>query len=282
MQTTTVEVGERSLGPLRVSHRQSSLLPRPRGTRSSTSLETARGRTSRTTERPTLHRVRLHGFLDFPAGPRNWGSSACIPGSKRRGPARFEGNYFLSPNVYLSTGPGNAKDGKPRFDLRRFNAAYFSRLRQRVIAARERGIYVIVMLFDGWSVERKGDGDNPWDGHPFNRANNINGVDGDSNHDGFGDGNADARGSARHPPQEAYVHRILHAVDDQPNVLYEISNESARRSMKWQNHMVEFVRSTNRRSRRHPVGITSMYPGRQQRRSLRECRRLGVAERRRA
>ena len=55
-----------------------------------------------------------------------------------------------------------------------------------MIAARERGIYVIVMLFDGWSVERKGDGENPWDGHPFNRANNINGVDGDLNHDGSG------------------------------------------------------------------------------------------------
>jgi hypothetical protein len=49
-------------------------------------------------------------------------------------------------------------------------------------------------------------------------------------------------------------------VDDQPNVLYEISNESDPDSLKWQNHMVEFVKSHEPSGRRHPVGITAMYP----------------------
>jgi len=42
------------------------------------------------------------------------------------------------------------------------------------------------MLFDGWSIERKGQLGNPWQGHPFNKDNNINGIDGDLNNDGYG------------------------------------------------------------------------------------------------
>ena len=45
-------------------------------------------------------------------------------------------------------------------------------------AARARGIHVSIMLFEGWSVERKGQVGNPCQGHPFNKANNVNGIDG--------------------------------------------------------------------------------------------------------
>jgi hypothetical protein len=71
--------------------------------------------------------------------------------------------------------------GKPRFDLNQFNERYFSRLRERAIAARERGIYVSLMLFGGY-VEIS-----EWAGNPFNSQNNINGIDGDLNGDGKGD-----------------------------------------------------------------------------------------------
>ena len=48
---------------------------------------------------------------------------------------------------FARTGPGQAFDGKPKFDVTQFNQAYFDRLRQRVEAAQERGCYVAVMLF---------------------------------------------------------------------------------------------------------------------------------------
>lgn len=257
---TTVEVGARSLGPLRVS----TANPRYFQDRAGRVIYLAGDGTwsnlqdNGTTDPPP--KFDYTGYLTF-LQAHGMGMFRLYSWEQATWTGEIKGKYFLSPNVYLRTGPGNAKDGKPRFDLRRFNPAYFSRLRQRVIAARERGIYVIVMLFDGWSVDRKGDGENPWDGHPFNGANNINGVNGDLDHDGFGTETqtlADPRVTGL---QEAYVRRVLQAVDDQPNVLYEISNESDADSVKWQNHMVEFVRSHEPRGRRHPVGITAMYPG---------------------
>ena len=52
-------------------------------------------------------------------------------------------------------------------------------------AAREEGIYVSAMLFQGRSIYRHGYG-NPWPVHPFNKANNVNGIDGDPDKDGRG------------------------------------------------------------------------------------------------
>lgn len=54
------------------------------------------------------------------------------------------GGYHLcmTPQPWLRTGPGTAKDGKPKFDLNAFDPAYFERLRDRVVAAGNEGIYV--------------------------------------------------------------------------------------------------------------------------------------------
>jgi hypothetical protein len=58
----------------------------------------------------------------------------------------------MSPQPWPRTGPGVASDGKPRFDLDQFDEEFFRRLRDRVIAAGEWGIYVAVMLFEGWGL----------------------------------------------------------------------------------------------------------------------------------
>jgi hypothetical protein len=143
------------------------------------------------------------------------------------------------------------------------NPEYFARLRQRVRSARDRGIYVTVMLFNGFSIERKEQPfENPWRGHPFNRENNINGVDGDQDQDGEGreiHSTPDAR--VEHY-QENYVAGVIDAVGDLDNVLYEISNEDHPGSLVWQGRMVEFVRHyESKKGVHHPVGITVEYPG---------------------
>ena len=48
------------------------------------------------------------------------------------------------------------------------------RLRSRVVAARDRGIYVSIMLFEGWGLRFVPDG---WKAHPFHPANNVNLTD---------------------------------------------------------------------------------------------------------
>src|SRR5436190_5833851 len=81
----------------------------------------------------------------------------------------------MTPQPWPRTGPGSAKDGQPRFDLSQFDPAYFDRLRERIITAGSQGIYVAVMLFDGWALHLSPAPDNV-DGHPFHAANNINGI----------------------------------------------------------------------------------------------------------
>ncbi len=57
------------------------------------------------------------------------------------------GPFRWNPFPWQRTGPGNATDSKPKFDLSQYDQAYFDRLRARVRAARDRGIYVSIMLF---------------------------------------------------------------------------------------------------------------------------------------
>lgn len=158
--------------------------------------------------------------------------------------------HDLHPRPWLRTGP--------RFDLTRFNPEYFERLRQRVARAGERGFYVSVMLFNGWSIHDKGEG-NPWDHHPFNRRNNVNGIDGDPDARGEGSDMHTLRVPAITRLQEAYLEKVAETVGDQDHVLWEISNESPRESRDWQYHLIRHLRSVDRG--RHLAGMTACFPG---------------------
>ena len=128
---------------------------------------------------------------------------------------------FAAPLAWPRTGPGMALDGKPKFDLQKFEESYFQRLRSRVTAARDRGIYVSVMLFGGIYECRGG-----WTGNPFNAQNNVNGIDGDPDRDGQGLETQTLQVPAVTRLQEAYLRKVIETVNDLDNVLYEISNES--------------------------------------------------------
>ena len=173
-------------------------------------------------------------------------------------------SHWFSPTIYSRTGPGIGADGGAKFDLTKLNPAYFARLRQRVIEAGARGIYVSVMLFDGWSLEMKPGNDkaNPWLAHPFNSANNINGINGDPNGDGSGREVQTLSIPAVTALQESYAMAVVDAVNDQDNVLYEISNESDPSANAWQYHMIDFVRTYEaKKPKQHPIGMTVPWPG---------------------
>ncbi len=165
-------------------------------------------------------------------------------------------NYWFAPLPYQRPGPGTALDNKPKFNLNQFNQAYFDRLRSRIIAAGQQGIYVSIMLFDGWSVLSKNGLHHPWLGHPFNQKNNINGINGDTNNDGDGDETQTLSIPAVTALQEAYVRKVIDTVNDLDNVLYEISNESCD-SQNWQYHLINYIKAyESTKPKQHPVGMS--------------------------
>ncbi|MFI5315528.1 MAG: DUF6298 domain-containing protein [Myxococcota bacterium] len=183
-----------------------------------------------------------------------WEQAAWFPGTPEK--------VVIAPLPYRRTGPGAALDGQPRFDLHQLEPAYFERLRDRVRRAGARGIYVSVMLFDGWSVEAKGEKvGNPWRGHPFNRENNVNGIDGDGNGDGEGPEVHTLRNPAVTALQKEYLAKVVETLRDEENVLFEISNESAAASIDWQYEMIHAIRELESGQRlHHPVGMTAPFP----------------------
>jgi hypothetical protein len=167
--------------------------------------------------------------------------------------------HRVRPQPWQRTGPGNALDGKPKFDLTKFNDEYFTRLRRRVDAAGDRGIYTAVMLFEGWGIQFSPDG---WRNHPFHPQNNINGIDGDLDGDGQGLEIHQGRNEAINKVQRDYVRKVIDTVNDLDNVLYEISNENHPGSTEWQYGMIRFIKQCeNAKPKQHPVGMTFQYKG---------------------
>ena len=169
----------------------------------------------------------------------------------------------FDPLPYQRKGPGTALDGGRKFDLSRFNQVYFDRLRSRVIEAGERGVYVSVMLFQGFSSQRKAiGGGNPWTGHPFNVSNNINGINGDPS----GNDNGEEVHSLIVPAitslQEAYIRKVVDTLNDLDNVLYETSGDAPASSKEWQYRMINYLKSYQAtKPKQHPVGMSSLYLG---------------------
>ncbi len=142
-----------------------------------------------------------------------------------------------------------------------------------MVRAGERGFHVSVMLFNGWSIHNKGEG-NPWDRHPFNRENNLHRIDGDPDARGEGSDVHTLRVPAITRLQEAYVDKVVATVGDLDHVLWEISNESPRESVAWQYHFIHYLRAID--PHRHPIGMTATFPGNRNEDLFREPRRLDL------
>ena len=168
-----------------------------------------------------------------------------------------------APLLYQRVGSEMALDGMPKFDLTKLDQKYFEELRARAVAANERGIYVDIMLFNGWSVESKSPGRHVWIRNPFHRDNNVNGIDGDLNGDGEGREVHTLLNPAVTAIQKTYVKNVIDVVNDLDNVLYEIVNEDTQttENTAWQYHMIEYIHEYERaKPKQHPVGMTAEAP----------------------
>src|SRR3974390_2634532 len=79
-------------------------------------------------------------------------------------PCKPESPDFIAP--YVRSGPGNALDGEPIYDLDHWNPEYFDRLHHFLDAASKRGIVVELTVFSNTYV------DDIWALNPLRKENN--------------------------------------------------------------------------------------------------------------
>ncbi len=161
-----------------------------------------------------------------------------------------------APHPWARPGPGLALDGKPRFDLRQFDPAFFGRLRSRVEVAGRRGIYVSVMLFEGWGLRFVEGG---WEAHPFHPGNRLPLGVGEPTGAVDGKNLFTLDSPAINALQEAYVRQVVDTVSDLDNALYEVANESDFSTTLWQYHLIRQIKAYEAgKAQQHPVGMTSI------------------------
>jgi hypothetical protein len=160
------------------------------------------------------------------------------------------------PFPWVRTGPGAADDDAPRFDFSRFDEEYFRRLRLRVVTAGANGIYVAIMLFNGFEFQFAG---KKTRGNPFDGTNNVNSVN---------CGGSCPTDSRQMPAvvwryEQAYIRKVVDTVNDLDNVLYEVANEAgAPYSTGWQANVIDYVKQYEAtKPEKHPVGMTFQYRG---------------------
>ena len=150
---------------------------------------------------------------------------------------------YLAPWARSIT-PGYAGGGN-KFDLDRWDEAFFVRLRDFVRAASERGIVVEITLL--YVVYGEGPELGHWAMHPLNAKNNVNGV---------GRVTFDRYNTLDEPAlvarQEAVVRKITTELNPFDNVIYEICDEpylsgaSPAETDAWQNRMLDAFDSARR------------------------------------
>jgi hypothetical protein len=164
--------------------------------------------------------------------------------------AREDGTVlYVSPQP-LRSGPGNALDGLPKFDLT---------LRSRVLHRPAWGLarpgHHVPVAFRAGS--QFGTAIQLADA-PFNRGNNVNGIDGDLNAQVGRDPYACEPGSDRRC--EEYVRKSSTVQGSRQRVVRD-RNESGGYSTDWQYSMIVLSTYGENGGKRHPVGMTFQWFG---------------------
>jgi hypothetical protein len=143
---------------------------------------------------------------------------------------------FICPWARSDT-PGYANGGN-KFDLTKWDAAYFQRLRDFVGHAAKRGVVVEMNLFCPFYEESM------WKLSPQNAANNVNGVGAVPRTNVY---TLDQHGGLL-GVHERMVEKIVTELKDFDNVYYEICNEPyfGGVTLEWQHHIADVIADTER------------------------------------
>lgn len=136
-----------------------------------------------------------------------------------------------------SSKPGYSNGGN-KFDLTRWDAAYFNRLKNFVSAAQQRGVIIELSLFCPFYEEIQ------WNFSPMNAVNNINGVRNIARNDVY---TLDKNGGLL-TVHETMVRKIVNELKGFDNVIYEICNEPyfGGVTIEWQHHIASVISETEK------------------------------------
>jgi hypothetical protein len=149
---------------------------------------------------------------------------------------------FIGPWPRSET-PG-AGDGLNKYDLKKWNEAYFTRLKGFVREANKRGIVVEVVLFCTIYDDRL------WNIHPFNPANNVEYIGPKSRLEVY-----TIKDTWLTAIQEQMAGKIVTELRDSSNVYYEICNEPYFGGVtpQWSKRMAEVIRIAERGHSQHLI-----------------------------
>lgn len=179
---------------------------------------------------------------------RGFNLTRTFSGTYREVPGSFKirkNTLAPSPAKYIAPWPrtetAGAEDGLHKFDLRRWNDAYFERLRAFVSAASERGIVVEFSLFCPFYEE------NLWAVNPMNARNNVNGVGDIPRNEAYTGKHRDLQ-----EVQEAFVRKVVRELSGFDNIYFEICNEPyfGGVTLDWQARIAEVIVETEKGLRR--------------------------------
>lgn len=159
-------------------------------------------------------------------------------GAYREIPGEFniaDNTLAPQPAYFICPWP-QAADGK--FDLSRFNNAYFARLRDFLGYASDNNIVVELVLFCFWYNQPL------WEYSPMHPANNVQGMGPTDKEQVYSLAGGDLLAA-----QEALVRKLVTDLNEFDNLYYEICNEPYSRHdhtayLDWQNHIAEVIVAT--------------------------------------
>jgi hypothetical protein len=156
-----------------------------------------------------------------------------------------EGEHVVAP--WARTGPGEAADGRPKFDLTKWDERFWARANEYFSDCQQRGIVVLLQMFDEPFIEG---GPERWRMNPFNPDNNINDIP------GLPSGQTSGEAAFYDPDnallmgfQDALIMRLLDETAPRyDNIIYEIGNEinmdsKTPKEVAWQQHWIDFFRA---------------------------------------
>jgi hypothetical protein len=141
---------------------------------------------------------------------------------------------FICPWARSET-PG-ASDGGKKFDLAKWDEAYFARLKAFLKQSGERGIVVELVLFCTMYD------DNVWNASPMNARNNVNGIGGGGKHEVFNATDKDLLKT-----QTALARKLATELNAFDNLYYELCNEPYERgglTKEWSDRIAATIAET--------------------------------------